>query len=849
MVFTKKKETIVQKVSFPWIAIQKLNEEDDSFHIKYKLIQNVLEENESKTSHVVDQSDGILKAFIKFFSYEKYFNLQAGEESSSSNHQASNGKKKKKKGMNKEEFQENLGQLFQEADFKEFSLEKFQFQNKKFKFKICNYLYIFYWCIEILRALKVGKKVPQLILLDAVLSINRLIQKQDITNENYRKGFLFVQKKMNSIVNEKFYELLFSNPKYLIHSSFQNLDTEIKLYKEQIEMIQDILNMIDQDQPLLFANQHPTGQGKTFNCAPLCKIMSKKYNNHLTFDSRNTSQAKCILFACSNGLVRNQLAADILIADDLHLWLAKHAMIVDNQGKKKDKFLIRPYKSCFPSNWKKKYKDEDEKKIGSLESQWEYYTKATQRIPNIIIADLECCRELLKTEFNEIFVAYIDEFVTDTHDAKIMAEICTLLPKQSILLSSVFPKFENIPCIVNQFCSRHHTTVEKSCKRVSSSNIRIPVAIIDPEGFVKFPHHYIGTVEELQLLIEYIKKDPRVRRSYPCSYVYYWSKTIQEFLPEELHFEKFFPNIGSINQNDSCNYVNLLLDFLLENFDLLEKFQEYSPKKMNQINPDDIFTKETYQFEVEGKTLCIFIQPSQDVSKLTRELFQGYEKVDHLVKMLDNEKKALEKNLSSLKKASSKQDRENFDKVYNQTSIQELEAQIDNMKISIPNKMILNHTEHFKRFHPKHTDTLPKTISMKNGLFLSNNYFDHFNDLDLYQIFSGIGVYDYENQTKHQRELIMQMYQYFLFFCSGKQIIYGTNLANLCNIFLPSIIAKNLSIPELYQLLGRVGRPGASNHANIITTDFETTKLLLSIDDTYEKETDVEKEIEKLIQI
>ena len=64
---------------------------------------------------------------------------------------------------------------------------------------------------------------------------------------------------------------------------------------------------------------------------------------------------------------------------------------------------------------------------------------------------------------------------------------------------------------------------------------------------------------------------------------------------------------------------------------------------MNQINPDDIFTKETYQFEVEGKTLCIFIQPSQDVSKLTRELFQGYEKVDHLVKMLDNEKKALEK--------------------------------------------------------------------------------------------------------------------------------------------------------------------------------------------------------------
>ena len=127
----KKKETIVQKVSFPWIAIQKLNEEDDSFHIKYKLIQNVLEENESKTSHVVDQSDGILKAFIKFFRmksiliYKQEKNLRLVI----IRHQM--GKRKKKKGMNKEEFQENLGQLFQEADFKEFSLEKFQFQNKK----------------------------------------------------------------------------------------------------------------------------------------------------------------------------------------------------------------------------------------------------------------------------------------------------------------------------------------------------------------------------------------------------------------------------------------------------------------------------------------------------------------------------------------------------------------------------------------------------------------------------------------------------------------------------------------------------------------------------------------------
>lgn len=579
--------------------------------------------------------------------------------------------------------------------------------------------------------------------------------------------------------------------------------------------------------------------------------MSKKFNNHITLDSLKKNglpkNSKCILFACSNELVRNQLSADILIADDLHLWLAKWGLIIDSKGVKKDKYLIRPYKSCFAQNWKAKYKDDDEKKIGSLESQFEYYIKATQRIPNIIVADLECCYQLLKSDLNHLFVAYIDEFITDSVDAKLMAKICTVLPKQSVLLSSVFPKFHNIPTIVNSFCNRFDTTVDQSCKRVSSSNIRIPAAVISPDGKVKFPHHYINTKDELKLLIEYIKKDPRIRRSYPSAYVYTWSKNIQNLLPKELHFSRFFPNIGSINQNDSCDYVTLLLDFLLENFSLLPEFQAYSPQKMNPLNADNIFTSETYQFEVEGKTLCIFMQPTKDVNKLTEILFQNHERFDDLIKNLDQKKKTLEKNLVTMKKTSSKQDRHNFDKVLIQGNIQDLEAQLESLKIEIPRNMILNDVEHFKRFHPN-TYEIPKTVSSKEGIFLPENYVDHFSDLELYQIFSGIGVYDYETHTRFQRELIMNIYQYFLFFCSGKKIIYGTNLSNLCNIFLPHIVTKSLSIPELYQLLGRVGRPGSSNHANIITTDIETTKTLLSIDDTYEKETEVEKEIQKLFE-
>lgn len=835
---SNKKQSLVQKVKFPWISIQNLHKNDENSYVKHRLIESVYQTT-TCTSSYIEQPNELLRGFVKYFDYQKFFVVE--EENVISSKKVS----KKKKGMNKEVFRDSLHQLFQDSDFKSFSLENYQLKNLNFKYKVCHYLYIFYWCVEILRGLKMKKKIPSLTILDAVLSINRMMEKNDFENENYLNGFLFIQEKMNSIVSESFYELLFSNPKYLIHSSFQNLESEIRLYPEQLEMIHDILEKVKQDEPFFFANQHPTGGGKTFNCVPFTYKLSKAYSNHLTSSSCNDqSSSKCVLFACSNVLVRDQLAADFLNTD-LHLWLAKHANIVDAKGVRKDKYLIRPYKSCFASNWKTKYKDDDDKKIGSLESQWQYYTNATQRIPNVIIADLKCCLALLKTEMNSLFIGYIDEFVTDTEDAKIMAQICTLLPKQSVLLSSVFPKFENIPYIVNNFCERFNTTLEKSFKRVSSSNIRIPVAIIDPEGYVKFPHHYITEVDQLELLIEYMSKDPRIRRSYPCSYVFYWSKSLKDFIPNDLEFSKHFPNIGSINQNDSCNYVILLLEHLKDNFHLLEEYKKYSPKKMNPVNPDHIFTKETYQFEVEGKTLCIFMNPLKDVHDLTNELFKNCDSIDNLLKEVENKKKDLQKQLTTLKKTSTKQDRNNFDKNYHQSNIEEIESDIDNIKITIPTKMILNHKDHFYRYHEANT-TVPNTVSEKESIYLPNQYLANFTDREIYQIFSGIGVYDYDYQTKFQREIIMDLYNYFLFFCSGKQIIYGTNLANLCNIFLPSIIAKNLSIPELYQLLGRVGRPGSSNHANIITTDEKTLRILLSIDDTYEKETEVENEMKKI---
>ena len=82
-------------------------------------------------------------------------------------------------------------------------------------------------------------------------------------------GFEKLQMMLSKIImNEKFYEILFENPKFLYHCSFQHFKKTLKLYPEQREILTKIHNAIMDDRPLLLGNQMPTGQGKTFLSIP-----------------------------------------------------------------------------------------------------------------------------------------------------------------------------------------------------------------------------------------------------------------------------------------------------------------------------------------------------------------------------------------------------------------------------------------------------------------------------------------------------------------------------------------------------------------------------------------------------
>ena len=825
--------------SFPWKRIE--NKPDNSEDIT-KLIDDVNKKNYSVN---IEQSEMLLRKFVEKFNFDNFFELESDNISSKDN--------KKRKMSNKDRILEESFLTSIQKDFDLFTMDdKNSILQQNFIYKINNYLYILWWCICLLKKNE-EKKIKSLLLLDATISLNRLLNEKVITNEKYLVGFTKVNTLMNALIKDKHYNTLFDNPKMLLHSSFESQDKKIGLYAEQRLVLDTIHEAICNKRPLLLGNQMPTGQGKTFLSVPLAKMLSME---------RNKLFKKCVLFSCSNDLVNMDVASSALCGNELHLWLGK-TFIVEEFSKEFNKMIrvkkvvIRPYKRCFPLNWKQIYKQNDEDKLSTIEKQWTYYVKVTQKVPDILVCDLESCYEILKVQdklMNSFeygddspLIGYIDEYVSDYNSNILTSKISEYLPKQTVLLSSILPKFENISSVVTHFCKKYNTCFEEACVRVCSADVNIPCVIIDPEGYIRLPHHNINNSEDLSQLIIEMDSNPRIRRLYSPKHTYFWIKTISHLLPKKLQFQKKFPNIGSINLRDINTYVIKVLIFLLDHFELLENFKEYRPRYMEKVDLEKIFESQSKFYE--GKTLLITNDSIKRISEISKNLYNTdhYQKIEKLMKDRDNEKKKLQKKqliLESKNKTSKNKSAEGkssktfkIDKVDMINENSDIRDEIFSNIVKIHSEFVLNTKEHFKRFNKDENQLFER----ENTTYLDDEYFESFSDEHVYNLFSGILLYEKNKQTDYQRDLLMKVYNQSLFFCSGIDVVYGTNLSSLENIFIDDDFAKNVSIPTLYQLMGRVGRIGRSYHANIITNSENTIKKLFSLDDNIDKQNDIEK--------
>ena len=355
------------KQGFHWKLIE---EKPDNWEKLQILIQDAYLPRDKEEVQLCWTKTAVLEIYVQLYPEMKKIIgiIEPMEDSfiSSSNKKISN-KDKIKLSVEKEKIKKDLLSIKFNDQLKPISFN--------FQLDITFVLMIMLWCHKLL----FHKNPLPLYVLDATISINRLIDNESNIklNPSLKNGIEILQKKMNLKMTTDMYHLLFQNPIYLIQSTAEKRKKQIKLYKEQMEIIEKVAQSIEKDEPLLVGNQMPTGTGKTFLAVPLAqkiqKINAQKIQKigFQKTEGQKIKIQKTLLFACSNELVTQDIAATALLGDDLHLWLSK--LIRDE--KNEVKVLLRPYKRCFSDKWKTVYKKENIDKIGSVKDQWNFYIK------------------------------------------------------------------------------------------------------------------------------------------------------------------------------------------------------------------------------------------------------------------------------------------------------------------------------------------------------------------------------------------------------------------------------------------------------------------------------------------
>lgn len=685
----------------------------------------------------------------------------------------------------------------------------------RFSFPIFTVLCVLRWNYQFFHFRKAPNKI---VLLEAILSLGKIHSFYHInieTNPILKKTITHAMNCMEQFMKPEMFETLFEHPKLLVETMVEKKMTQYQLHPEQREVLNKIMTAITTDNAILLGNQMPTGTGKTFLTIPLAKRMSS-----------NKTNKKTLIFSCSNELVCQDVASTALLADDLHLWLAK--LIQDSNGQ--SRVLLRPYKRCFPAKWKQVYKKTDIEKNGSIQEQWTFYVKATGKTPDLIVTDLEASLELLKASplLDDPFVAYIDEFISDSESNEIMAQICHYLPKQTVILSSILPSFDRMDAILSDFQKRHCTD-QNALHRISTTDVAISCAIVDQDGYLVLPHFRCTTKEDVSDLIRQMRTNPRIRRLYTPQHIYYWSKSVCTHLePEGLDFKHFFPTIWTVHNRSMTEYAVKLLEFLENHSELLPEFKEYRPRLMHS-NPDrdKIFTEQASWFD--GKTLIMTNRVLPTVLEMVKNLIPE----DLTYREIESKNDKLQEQYDVfMKKMEARRQKKN-EKAMEMFELQEMKQ----INLSFPKEIVINSKEHFEKFHPDD----PVTVKVRSQILLPKELSDVFYDRLTLCLIAGIGFYSNEQMTDFQRNAVMSLYKDLGFLVSDKTIVFGTNLPHLTNIFIDRDFALSASVPVLYQLIGRVGRMGRSYHANVVLNNKEGVDKIMSFHNNRDDEVDIDQ--------
>jgi hypothetical protein len=674
------------------------------------------------------------------------------------------------------------------------------------------------WNIMIWKKLRVLKhEMRRDVILDAMISMDRIVR-EEISNDkihvDIRRFFGHLKDMATTFLapDEKFKELFEYHPELMVNPLSQKREGRIALYDEQMKVLNHVVNAVMRNIPMLLGDRMPPGTGKSFLAVPLAQKMAA------------IKSGKTVLFACNNQLVRTDIATNALLGKNMHLWMGRHNAATEE-------FLIRPYKTCFPVTWKKVYKTEDENKTGSVYQQMIFYKNATTRFPDILVADLETCRAILEDErLRPQFVGYIDEFVCgDPSSNRIMADIASVLPRQTVLLSAILPRFEDMPSLIRRFLETHRGSPEHVI-RIESNQLTISCTVVDPDGNVALPHHFIESSDQIPLLIQRIREDPLIGRMYAPQQVYGMVRHIEDHLQQtRLRFVDRFADLSRIDHASIRDYVLELLDYLRYHPTIFDQMKAHRPPSTAPPNIERIATHDSHYYQGRTLTITTHDRLFPVLETIREELHKDAPDLDVLAATMEKKKMEVEKKLEQMKSCKFSKSHGN-DPIEHQRDIVQIQEEIASLQqVRFPKNMVVNSVEHAQRYgHAVSRYNLPPILPKEmEGAF--SNFLYAF-------LLSGIGVYDFSQCTEFQRRLVMRSIRQLTLLFAGHEIVFGTNIEGLTHLFIDGAYGDNVSRNVLFQLIGRAGRVGQSYEARIAISSWATLQKIMSFVDPVDED-------------
>ena len=757
-------------------------------------------------------------------------------------------------------------------------------QNFGFKYQIHFYLYMNEWMIRMYKAVDAGKAIPMKNILNCVISYSRSIQdlnRENLYGNDFQTAYRHIFDKLMSKLYKKYernpdeiYPHIFRNPD-LILESFWDLGKPKSFvpYKEQMEILQNIMGALITDSPTLLLYKVPPGGGKTMWSVVMARRISEFYferveagalcgadnllhlmkqpqyvelknkvkigqeklkKTHPDFQVADfdrevrlregegvRDQTKYLLYICYNDIVRTEVAS-LCNAEDVNLpfWMATsehYGDVIDT--------LLRPFKSCY-ADWKKAKRYRlDPMRFAPLEVQWAHFQNATHNRPAMVIADLHSAWNLIQA-FPDRFVVYFDETFAGAEN-EIVIKILSILPRQSVLLSATLPEVEEIPQILTHIRTRH-SMVDEQIRVIRSNRLHVSCTIVGEDGNLYLPHNFVENLTVLESYIENIESDPLKFRCYSPQMVYMMVNHIKTDLPSELSFQVRFREYGQIQHEDIRRYAMEVLRYVAHsgNDELFMKMRTYTPNKMENMDKTNLLTTNAYHYQA-GNTLHVssFDAYKPTVDRILDPILSRAPRLDVVIQKMNEEKEENKKLMEEIKSDPAKFFPKKGKDSKSRVSRQEIQAKLDELETKkfrlkwIPD-LVINSMEHGKRYgdHQIYNPTAPIPMDVEK-----------IKDMDpttAKLLLCGIGLYNPDEMTKIDLETFLEHRNDYRFIFSTPAIVYGTNMS-ISNVDIDESFQTSRN--SIYQLMGRAGRRGKKSfNAMVVFHDQNILRMVMN---------------------